>query len=113
MITLTLLIVKHWYFDFYRQTEAELQFKGTYGHPKGITHSLKHGAATALVFAATTLNPLTLITGAIDAVLHYHIDYAKMRFGNQDASTKQFWNHIGLDQLAHNLTYVALVAIAA
>lgn len=113
MITLTLLLVKHWYFDFYRQTDAELRHKGTYGHPQGIAHSVKHGMATAIVFCATTLNPATLITGAIDAILHYHIDYAKMKYGNQDPRTKQFWNHIGLDQLAHNLTYVTLVALCA
>jgi hypothetical protein len=35
-----------------------------------------------------------------------------MRYGEQDISKKEFWKHLGLDQLAHQITYILLIAIA-
>jgi hypothetical protein len=45
----------------------------------------------------------------IDFVLHYHIDWAKMNWGNRDMQNPKFWAHLGLDQLAHYLTYLIIV----
>jgi hypothetical protein len=46
---------------------------------------------------------------AVDFMLHYHIDWAKSNYGNRDIGTKAFWNHLGLDQLAHQLVYIFIV----
>ena len=113
LFMLALLFVKHWYVDFVDQTMDEVQQKGHYGRWLGIRHSLKHGFGTWLVFWITTADPaFALIVGLIDFVLHYHIDWAKMNWGNRDIQNPKFWNHLGLDQLAHYLTYLALVYLA-
>jgi hypothetical protein len=51
----------------------------------------------------------TKMFGIIDFIIHYHVDYCKMRFGNRDITTKAFWAQLGLDQLAHLFCYLLLV----
>ena len=109
-ITLALLFIKHWYVDFVIQTDDEVQHKGIYGDWQGIKHSLKHGVATLVIFKVIGAAPIIAMAIAIlDGVAHYHIDWTKMNYGNRDIQTPQFWNHLGLDQLAHYLTYLIAV----
>lgn len=109
-ITLALLFIKHWYIDFVFQTDEELKNKGTYGAWAGIKHSLKHGLATLIIFLVLDVSLLLAIAIAVlDAVIHYHVDWIKMNHGNKDMTDPKFWNHLGLDQLAHYLTYLLLV----
>jgi hypothetical protein len=106
---LILLQIKHWYIDFVNQSDAEVASKGIYGDSKGIDHSAKHGIGTMLCFIiACGLNYIAFaaIIGGLDALLHYHIDWAKINYGNRDIRTKDFWNHLGLDQMAHQFCYV-------
>lgn len=109
MILLTLLFLKHWYVDFYKQTDAQIKSKGVYGKWTGITHSIEHGLYTAVFFSF--YSNWLFVAGAIDCVIHYHVDFLKMRFGDRDPSNKRFWVELGLDQLAHALTYIGLVAL--
>jgi hypothetical protein len=106
---LILLYIKHWYIDFVNQNDAEIASKGIYGDKLGILHSAKHGILTALcVFFVTGYMYLiyAIILGVIDFVAHYHIDWVKSNYGNNNIKTKEFWNHLGLDQLAHQLVYL-------
>ena len=107
---LTMLFIKHWYVDFVMQTPKMVEEKGQYGKWHGILHSLQHSIATFIIFVLAGL-PIALLFAAIDFVTHYHIDWVKMNYGNRDITTPQFWNHLGLDQLAHYLTYLAIVSI--
>lgn len=105
-LVLVLLFVKHYLFDFVWQTESMILHKGTYGDPKGIVHSLGHAIGT-LIIVFLFLGPwYALLFAVIDGVAHYHIDWFKMNYGSMDIKTPEFWNHLGLDQLAHSLTYV-------
>jgi len=107
---LACLFVKHWYIDFVNQSQEEVNGKGIYGNAYGVMHSIKHGVASALVFIAFTQSfEFSVIIGIIDFVVHYHVDYCKMRFGNRDVTTNAFWVQLGLDQLAHYLCYLFLV----
>jgi hypothetical protein len=45
-----------------------------------------------------------------EGIIHYHIDYVKVRHGEKNINTSCYWNHFGLDQLAHQLTYLVMVA---
>lgn len=111
-ITLALLAIKHWYVDFVIQTSNELKDKGTYGAWLGIKHSLKHGVASAVIFLALDVSFFfSLVIGILDAVIHYHVDWAKMNYGSKDMSDPKFWHHLGFDQLIHFLTYLLLVWI--
>ena len=107
---LFLLFVKHWYIDFVNQNQEEVNNKGKYGKWLGIRHSFKHGLATAGIFIFLDIEvDFAVILGIVDFVVHYHVDWIKMRFGNRDITTPAFWNQLGLDQLAHYTTYLALV----
>lgn len=106
-----LLVVKHFIVDFILQTDKMVMEKGTYGAWGGIYHSLGHGAFTWLALA--WLNPLYAIIPAIfDFVVHYHVDWAKMNINKKYGWTPkdhQFWVSLGVDQLAHYLTYVIII----
>lgn len=112
-ILLALLFIKHWYIDFVNQSDEELAGKDTYGNAHGVMHSLKHGVATFLIFWLFLNNwNLAIIIGFIDFVIHYHVDWAKMKINrrwNYTVADKKFWAWLGADQLAHSLTYLGLV----
>lgn len=111
LIILMLLQVKHWYIDFVNQSMEEVNGKGIYGNWQGVKHSAKQGLGTFLVFALAG-SPHAFLIGLFDFVLHYHIDWCKMNYGNRDIQTPQFWNHLGLDQMAHQLSYLLFIFIA-
>jgi hypothetical protein len=118
LIILALLQVKHWYVDFVLQNNEQVKYKGVYAHPVGISHSAEHviGNLIVLTFVSMfyTISPvLIVLLSLLDGVVHYHIDWAKMNWGNRDITSPQFWNHLGLDQMAHQLCYLILVAIIA
>jgi hypothetical protein len=111
VIILILFQLKHWYIDFVDQTMDEVRGKGIYGNWQGIKHSLKHGLGTFICTAMVVDSDFwafALVIGFIDFVTHYHIDWTKMNFGNRDIQTPAFWNHLGLDQMAHQLIYIVL-----
>lgn len=117
-ILLALLQIKHWYVDFYDQTMEEVNHKGIYLNWTGMKHSVKHGLATFLIlfiFFGYDIPAFIIgsVLGFLDFVLHYHIDWAKMNWGNRDITTPAFWNHLGLDQMAHQLVYLVLIGIIA
>lgn len=110
LIVLVLLQIKHWYIDFVNQSEEEVKHKGIYLDWRGMKHSVKQGLGTFVVFFLVGA-PAAFILGILDAVLHYHIDWCKMNYGNRDITTPQFWNHLGLDQMAHQLSYLLFIKI--
>lgn len=110
-----ILITKHFVCDYPLQTRWQLINKGTYGHPGGIVHSGIHALATTIAFFVLTP---TLLVGALivigEFLVHYHIDWTKenviKRMG-WTATDGNFWLALGLDQLAHHLTYVVIAAV--
>jgi hypothetical protein len=109
---LGLLFIKHWYVDFVNQSQEEINSKSKYGSLDGISHSAKHGLGTIFVFLLVGLDPaLSVALGTIDMIVHYHIDWIKMKFGTNDITTKEFWSQLGFDQLVHAFTYIGLVWI--
>jgi hypothetical protein len=115
LLTLALLFVKHWYVDFVNQTMEEVHHKGIYLDWRGVKHSLKQGLATVAVFAfMSTSVEGALFLGAVDFVLHYHIDWAKININKKNNYTiedPKFWMWLGADQLAHCLTYIGLILV--
>lgn len=112
LITLVLLQIKHWYIDFVDQSMDEVNSKGKYGEWLGIRHSLKHGIGTYISIALVVGCEywlFALVLALLDFVIHYHTDWSKMNYGNRDITTPAFWNHLGLDQMVHQLTYIFIV----
>lgn len=113
LLLLTLLFVKHFIIDFPLQKPYQWQNKGTYGHPGGILHSGLHFGGTTVVLFFFVPFPLALLMGWLDGFIHYHVDWAKMnlnkKLGYGPTTHEGFWTLLGLDQLAHALTYISIV----
>lgn len=108
-----LLQIKHLIVDFYLQTDEMVKGKGIYGNFQGVFHSLQHAMGTLIIFGITGVPFLYCVYLALfDFVTHYHIDYAKMNFGCRDIRNAKFWQHLGLDQYAHQIVYILMIAIA-
>jgi Protein of unknown function (DUF3307) len=116
LLLLFLLQIKHWYADFKIQTYQQTVKKGVWLDPIGLSHSVDHVFCTliALLFFhfIYPLSGLAILTVAlIEGILHYIIDYIKVKYGCKDNTKPLFWNQFGLDQLAHQATYLGIAFI--
>lgn len=114
LAAITYLLAKHAIADFFLQTEQQRLQKGIYGAAGGITHSLTHIVLTAPVFWLFPAGSLGLAAAILAAefVVHYHIDWSKEQIIHHEGWTthdNMFWWALGLDQLLHGLTYVAIL----
>lgn len=114
LLLLLLLQIKHCYADFVLQTYMQTVKKGVWMDPIGISHTLDHvwcSLVALLIFSffvpvsAFVIIVITLVEG----VTHYLIDYSKVKYGNKDNTKPIFWTQFGLDQLAHQLTYIWMI----
>jgi hypothetical protein len=107
------LQLKHFIIDFPLQTKYQWSNKGTYGHPGGILHAALHGLSTGIIlFYFTGNGSLAMLLAALDMIVHYHIDWAKMQLNSRMKLTpadQNFWILLGLDQFLHQLTYILIV----
>lgn len=115
LLLLLLLQIKHWYADFKIQTYIQTVKKGVWMDPVGISHSLDHvwGTMLALMIFSLfyTVYPiLIVIIAVVEGIIHYFIDYTKVKYGCKDNTKPLFWNQFGLDQLAHQICYLLIVA---
>jgi hypothetical protein len=113
---LFLLFVKHFICDFPLQTSPWMyRNKGIYLHLGGITHAAIHGLGTWLVLFFF-IGQQAIIYAAIDFVVHYHLDWLKLninkKFNFLPDNGNGFWILLGLDQLAHHITYFVIIYYA-
>lgn len=114
-IIMFMFVSKHFIADFILQTPWMIREKGNYGEAGGLVHSGIH-----VLFTVTGLTMLTdtieiplgmiILIGAIEFIVHYHVDWAKIklnRYTNWNPSNPEFWYLLGLDQYLHVITYVA------
>lgn len=107
------LEVKHYLADYFLQPGWMLGGKGDFRHPGGYAHAAIHVALSVIVlFAAGT--PAAILASLIFAeyIVHYVLDYSKVRYSRGvhiSTSPRRFWALHGLDQLAHQLTYAAMI----
>lgn len=115
LVVLAMLQFKHFVCDYLLQSRYQLQNKGTYGHPGGILHAALHAMGTAAIFLVVT--PVFWLGAAIlaaECVFHYHVDWAKDRWIRMRGYTpvdRGFWLAIGLDQMLHQMSYIAIAAV--
>lgn len=117
-VIFALFQVKHFLIDFVFQPPFEWKNKGSYGHLEGINHSLKHAIATMVILLYWTpshsMSLLIIWLTYFDLITHYHIDWAKMNINSHFKLTpdkEKFWIMLGLDQLLHQLTMIAIIGI--
>jgi len=116
LILFLLLQVKHCYADFVIQTYDQTVRKGIYRDPIGISHSADHVWTSLIAFLFYSIffvtNPFTVIWLCFaEGIIHYHIDWTKVHFGTKDQTKPAFWAQFGLDQLAHQITYLLMAAV--
>lgn len=107
--------IKHFICDFVLQTAYQYKNKGFYGHFGGIIHAGLHilGSLPALLILT---HDAALIAGLLAAefVIHYHMDWLKvrtdMRLGLND-QMHAYWILFGVDQFVHQLTYLAMIFV--
>jgi len=115
ILLLFLLQIKHWYADFKIQTYIQTVKKGVWLDPVGLSHSIDHmwGSMIALLFFSVIMTPiiwwLIIVIAISEAIVHYLIDFTKVKFGCKDNTNPMFWNQFGLDQLAHQSCYLLIV----
>lgn len=112
LMLLFLFQIKHVVADFVLQTEWMVRNKGRYGHPGGLAHAAIHAGLSALVLVTAPVGIVlasVLISG--EFAIHYHIDWAKQHLVDERGlgqSQQSFWTLVGLDQFAHQVTYIAM-----
>jgi len=114
LILMLLLQIKHYVADFVIQTYAQTVRKGIYRDPVGISHSVDHITGSLLVLLlASFVIPLNLllivVLCVLEGIIHYHIDWVKVHYGIKDITKPLFWNQFGMDQLAHQVTYILMI----
>ena len=115
LILLLLIQIKHCYADFVLQTYMQTVKKGVWMDPVGISHTLDHIYCSLIALLLFSLFvPLSafsiLLVSLVEGIIHYLVDYAKVKYGSKDNTKPIFWTQFGLDQLAHQATYLAMVA---
>jgi hypothetical protein len=111
---LLLLQIKHWYADFKIQTYMQTVKKGVWLDPVGMSHTLDHIWTTMVCLMVFSLfHPVAagtmVLVAVLEGVYHYMIDYTKVKYGCKDNTKPLFWNQFGLDQLAHQTSYLVMV----
>src|SRR5262249_36533433 len=103
--------------DYVFQTGRMIAEKGNVRLLGGYAHAGLHVLGSALVLAWLVPINWTLAGVLIaEVVVHYAIDYTKVRrFADVKITEKPklFWVLHGLDQLLHQLTYLAMIAYVA
>ena len=117
LLTMSGLQLKHFAADYLLQSRRMIAGKGSLRASGGYEHAGVHVLGTLLVLVWAQL-PLTLLAEVLAAefVVHYAIDYAKVRVSGRVSiieSPKLFWGVHGFDQLLHQATYLAIVLVVA
>lgn len=110
------LLFKHFLADYVFQPKWMLSAKGRLDAPGGYAHAGLHALGSGIVLIACGIGAATVAAIMVgEAVVHYAIDYAKDRITlrtDTKHNPKRYWLLHGLDQFAHQMTYVAIAWIA-
>jgi hypothetical protein len=108
--------LKHYVADYLLQTGWMIAGKGRLTAAGGYVHAGVHALGSAIVLLAARI-PLTTVALLVVAefVVHYVLDFSKVHYGHgidPDQEASRFWALHGLDQLFHQLTYIAMIYVA-
>lgn len=117
LILLAGLEIKHYIADYLLQPAWLLKGKGTVTAIGGYAHAGIHiaGSLIVMLIVGVPLPALAVILVAEFGV-HYLIDFVKYRYFSAVSPQNdpwRYWALHGLDQLFHQLTYVAMIGFSA
>jgi hypothetical protein len=117
LYSMLLFELKHAACDFMLQTSYQYRGKGIYGHPGGFIHAGLHSIGSLpAILLLTQEARLVAIVFAAEFVVHYHVDWLKEQIRKRRALTfdnVRYWILFGADQLAHQATYLIIIAALA
>ena len=114
LFLLLLMQIKHCYADFVMQTYIQTVKKGVWLDPTGISHTTDHMICTLIAmlvfsfFVPVSAFAIIFVT-LVEGIIHYLVDYSKVKYGCKDNTRPIFWTQFGLDQLAHQVTYIWMI----
>lgn len=111
------LETKHYLADYFLQPSWIIAGKGDFRRAGGYAHAGIHAALTGLVllFVGTPI-PLLISVVMAEFVVHYLLDYGKIRYSvgvHISDQPSRFWALHGVDQMLHQLTYAAIIFAVA
>lgn len=113
--------VKHLVVDFFIQNRYPYMWMNKHNmlHPGGWLHAGSHGLWSFAIF--WLMHPpfawveLALFLCGFEVLMHFIIDYVKMNIGIRTGwkcnTSPYFWDLLGVDQFAHQVTYLAMIFI--
>ena len=118
ILLFTLLLLKHALADLNLQgrLKGNDMSKFPVFSDKNALHSLDHAALSLLVTVIFAPLWLAALLATAEFFVHYLIDFSKTRIKvalNIGVKDRAFWKLQGYDQMAHMLTYAAMVTIIA
>jgi len=110
------LELKHYIADYVLQTGWMISQKGNLFAAGGYAHAGLHAVFSAIVLLIARV-PLAALAAIVagEFVVHYLADFAKVYYGrgvDPDENAQRFWALHGLDQLFHQITYLAMAYFA-
>jgi len=110
------LELKHFVADYLLQPGWILAGKGDFRLLGGYAHAGIHAGLSLLLLLAFG-TPWAIAAGlfAAEFVIHYALDYSKIAYSrgvHVNTAPSRFWALHGVDQLAHQLTYAAIIYVA-
>lgn len=113
LLLLILLQVKHLIADFFLQTPRMLANRALYLHIGRVQHACLHAGLSLLALMLAGVDPgLALAICLAEGVAHFHIDWIKGLHSESSGKGPEqagYWHAFGVDQLMHQLTYVAML----
>ncbi|MDF3414743.1 DUF3307 domain-containing protein [Sulfitobacter sp. M57] len=113
LLVLILLQGKHMFADFFLQTPRMLSGRSIYVHLGRAEHAALHAILSFLVLKLCGGSLVfCVVLCVVEWAAHYHIDWIKGRYSERkkhDPTDAAYWRAFGLDQLMHQLTYVAMI----
>ncbi len=105
--------IKHFVADYLMQTGWMIAGKGSLTQVGGYAHAGVH-VALSLVVLLLVGTPWPALLGLLVAefVVHYALDFGKILYSrgvHVDTDPQRFWALHGVDQLAHQVTYAAMI----
>lgn len=115
LAVLICLQVKHFVADYLLQPGWMLAGKGDLRMIGGYAHAGAHALASvpALLLAGLGIAVIAALLLA-EVLIHYIVDYTKAGVSTRRPSspnTREYWALHGADQLAHHLTYAAMLSV--
>ena len=110
MIQIAILLnLKHFICEFILQTSEISKSKAKY--LGGVWHSAHHAIGSFIVMVFFISPQFSALLAFFDLIIHYHIDWVKMRFGPTSTQDKRYWQWLGADQFLHHLTYAGMIML--